>query len=70
MKMKMFAIDIEGNVVDLVFRDEDEIDGVFSSILKNRRLTGKVVDNSGKTVIVDASYGYSNKKSDFSGIKK
>ena len=68
--MKMFAVDVEGNVVDLVFRNEDEIDGVFSSILKSGRLTGKIVDNSGKTVIVDASYGYSNKKSDLSGVKR
>lgn len=68
--MKMFAVDVEGNIVDLVFKNEDEIDSIFSLILKNGKPTGKVVDNSGKSVIVDASYGYSNKKSDLSGVKK
>jgi len=62
--MKVFAMDTSGKVIDLVFRNEDEVDSLFSGLFEGGSMKGMLTDNSGKRVEVDASYGYSRNRSD------
>jgi hypothetical protein len=69
-KMKFFAIDMSGKVIDINFKNEDSIDEAFNRIFEGGSMSGQIVDGCGKSVFVDVSYGYSRNRSEMDCAKR
>ena len=66
--MKTFAVNEKKHVVELNFASEDQIEEEFNSILESGMNIGKITDSTGKTFVIDTSYGYSRDIVDFGSV--